>query len=59
MMLCFCCNQGLMDWEQDDNPWVEHARWAPECNFVLLKKGKRFVQEVASNANADKKVSTF
>lgn len=45
-MLCFCCNQGLMDWEYHDDPWVEHARWSPNCSFVLLSKGKDFVEHV-------------
>ncbi|XP_022179047.1 death-associated inhibitor of apoptosis 2-like [Myzus persicae] len=50
-MLCFCCNQGLMDWEVDDDPWVEHARWSPLCSYVLLSKGKRFVEEVGGEVN--------
>lgn len=50
-MLCFCCNQGLMDWEVNDDPWVEHARWSPLCSYVLLSKGKRFVEEVGGEVN--------
>ncbi|XP_050443224.1 death-associated inhibitor of apoptosis 2-like isoform X2 [Adelges cooleyi] len=44
-MLCFCCSQGLKDWEDDDEPWTEHARWSPNCSYVLLSKGKNFVDE--------------
>lgn len=44
-MLCFCCSQGLKDWEDDDEPWTEHARWSPTCSYVLLSKGKKFVDE--------------
>lgn len=44
-MLCFCCSQGLKDWEDDDEPWTEHARWSPNCSYVLLSKGKSFVEE--------------
>ncbi|KAE9528494.1 hypothetical protein AGLY_012065 [Aphis glycines] len=50
-MICFCCNQGLMDWEVDDDPWVEHARWSPLCSYILLSKGKRFVEEVGGEVN--------
>lgn len=50
-MMCFCCNQGLMDWEVDDDPWVEHARWSPLCSYILLSKGKRFVEEVGGEVN--------
>lgn len=44
-MLCFCCSQGLKDWEDDDEPWTEHARWSPNCSYVLLSKGKTFVDK--------------
>jgi len=40
-----------MDWEVDDDPWVEHARWSPLCSYVLLSKGKRFVEEVGGEVN--------
>lgn len=50
-MLCFCCSQGLMDWEYHDDPWVEHARWSPNCSFVLLSKGKDFVEQVLSESD--------
>ncbi|VVC24367.1 Hypothetical protein CINCED_3A022001 [Cinara cedri] len=42
-MICFCCSQGLKDWEDDDEPWTEHAKWSPTCTYVLLSKGKYFV----------------
>jgi len=44
--ICFHCGGGLKDWEESDEPWVEHARWFSKCNFVLLVKGKDFVDEV-------------
>lgn len=44
-MLCFYCGQGLRDWEDDDDPWIEHGRWSPTCSYVLLSKGKQFVDE--------------
>ncbi|XP_050525793.1 baculoviral IAP repeat-containing protein 2-like isoform X2 [Daktulosphaira vitifoliae] len=50
-MLCFCCSQGLKDWEDDDEPWTEHARWSPNCSYVLLSKGKTFVDEACGKKN--------
>uniref|UniRef100_A0A1B6KJG8 RING-type domain-containing protein n=1 Tax=Graphocephala atropunctata TaxID=36148 RepID=A0A1B6KJG8_9HEMI len=44
--ICFHCGGGLKDWEESDEPWVEHARWFSKCNFVLLVKGKDFVDNV-------------
>lgn len=44
--ICFHCGGGLKDWEESDEPWVEHARWFSKCSYVLLIKGKDFVDEV-------------
>lgn len=56
-MLCFCCSQGLKDWEDDDEPWTEHARWSPNCSYVLLSKGKGFVEEACGMKNDVPKIS--
>lgn len=43
---CFHCSIGLRSWEKEDDPWFEHARWCPECQFVRLVKGCNYVQQV-------------
>ncbi|XP_038213958.1 baculoviral IAP repeat-containing protein 7-B [Zerene cesonia] len=40
---CFYCDGGLGKWEAGDIPWREHARWFPQCGYVLLLKGQQFV----------------
>ncbi|ERL95189.1 hypothetical protein D910_12457 [Dendroctonus ponderosae] len=40
---CFHCDGGLRNWDPDDDPWTEHARWFPRCSFVNLVKGQEFV----------------
>lgn len=47
---CFYCDGGLKDWEEDDVPWEQHARWFSRCAYVLLVKGKQFVQMVITEA---------
>ncbi|XP_050058346.1 baculoviral IAP repeat-containing protein 7-B-like isoform X2 [Aphis gossypii] len=47
-MLCFYCSQGLKDWEDDDDPWTEHAKWSCTCSYVLLSKGLKFVEQANS-----------
>uniref|UniRef100_T1JFM1 RING-type domain-containing protein n=1 Tax=Strigamia maritima TaxID=126957 RepID=T1JFM1_STRMM len=42
---CFCCDGGLRNWEVNDDPWVEHARWFGKCCFLNLMKGHEFVEE--------------
>ena len=36
---CWYCNRTLENWLPDDSPWVEHAKWFPNCYFLLLHKG--------------------
>lgn len=42
---CFHCDGGLCNWDASDDPWEEHARWFPRCQFVLLSKGEAFVEQ--------------
>lgn len=43
---CFCCDGGLRCWESGDDPWVEHAKWFPRCEYLLLARGPEFVGQV-------------
>ncbi|XP_043927008.1 baculoviral IAP repeat-containing protein 2-like isoform X2 [Protopterus annectens] len=43
---CFCCDGGLRCWESGDDPWVEHAKWFPRCEYLLLARGQEFVNQV-------------
>ncbi|XP_077447906.1 baculoviral IAP repeat-containing protein 2 isoform X1 [Stigmatopora argus] len=43
---CFCCDGGLRWWESGDDPWVEHAKWFPRCEYLLQEKGQEFVQQI-------------
>ncbi|XP_025190216.1 baculoviral IAP repeat-containing protein 2-like isoform X2 [Melanaphis sacchari] len=52
-MLCYYCSQGLKDWEDDDEPWTEHARWSSTCSYVLLNKGKNFVDKACGVKSSD------
>ncbi|KAL8599079.1 hypothetical protein ACOMHN_006888 [Nucella lapillus] len=48
---CFFCDGGLRNWERDDDPWHEHARWFPRCKYVRQVKGDQFLEQVASQEN--------
>ncbi|XP_066475667.1 baculoviral IAP repeat-containing protein 2 isoform X1 [Tiliqua scincoides] len=43
---CFCCDGGLRCWESGDDPWVEHAKWFPRCEYLIHVKGQDFVHQV-------------
>ena len=41
---CFYCNGGLKNWEPTDDPFQEHAKWYPLCEYILKKRGVEFVK---------------
>ena len=41
---CFYCDGGLKEWQAEDDPWVEHAGWFHECEFIKLVKGEEFIE---------------
>lgn len=43
LVRCFHCDGGLRNWDPQDDPWTEHARWFPSCAFVRVVKGQDFV----------------
>lgn len=43
---CFQCGGGLRNWEAGDDPWVEHARWFPQCSHVRQNRGEKFINAV-------------
>ncbi|KAI0224127.1 Baculoviral IAP repeat-containing protein 3 [Lamellibrachia satsuma] len=45
---CFFCDGGLRNFEFGDDPWTEHARWFPRCNYVKTVKGEEFICVVQS-----------
>ncbi|XP_076702592.2 baculoviral IAP repeat-containing protein 3 isoform X2 [Callospermophilus lateralis] len=46
---CFCCDGGLRCWELGDDPWVEHAKWFPRCEYLIRIKGQEFVNQVQAS----------
>nr|CAB3225545.1 baculoviral IAP repeat-containing protein 7-B-like [Phallusia mammillata] len=45
---CWYCNGGLRNWEPDQEPWAEHAKWYPSCEFLLRHKGPNFVHRIVA-----------
>ncbi|XP_077974045.1 baculoviral IAP repeat-containing protein 7-like [Styela clava] len=45
---CWYCNGGLQNWEYEDSPIVEHAKWFPSCEYVLRIKGPTFVENIVA-----------
>lgn len=44
--ICYCCGGGLKDWQLGDDPWEEHARWFPKCQYLHTVKGASFIKHL-------------
>ncbi|NXG50293.1 XIAP ligase, partial [Psilopogon haemacephalus] len=45
-VVCFHCGGGLQEWQENDDPWDQHAKWFPGCSFVQNEKGIEFINNV-------------
>ena len=43
---CYYCGVELYEWDEEDDPWVEHAKWFPTCNYVRTIKGDDWVETI-------------
>uniref|UniRef100_A0A3Q0ST11 RING-type E3 ubiquitin transferase n=1 Tax=Amphilophus citrinellus TaxID=61819 RepID=A0A3Q0ST11_AMPCI len=43
---CFYCDGGLRNWEPGDDPWQEHAKWFPRCEFLIQSRGQEYVSNI-------------
>ncbi|XP_030625349.1 baculoviral IAP repeat-containing protein 7 [Chanos chanos] len=43
---CFFCDGGLRNWEPGDDPWHEHAKWFPRCEFLIQSRGREYVSNI-------------
>jgi hypothetical protein len=46
MVKCFFCNGGLCNWESNDVPIEEHARWFPKCSYLRQLMGAKYLEEM-------------
>ncbi|XP_033740086.1 death-associated inhibitor of apoptosis 1-like [Pecten maximus] len=54
---CFFCGGGLRNWEDGDDPWIEHARWFPRCGYLRQSKGIDFIRLVHERLAAGDQVN--
>ncbi|KAK0042868.1 E3 ubiquitin-protein ligase XIAP [Biomphalaria pfeifferi] len=53
---CFYCGGGLRNWD-DEDVWVEHARWFSKCSFIRQRLGQVFVDTVQDLKKTFDKIS--
>jgi len=51
---CFYCDGGLRNWQSEDEPWQEHARWFEKCVFVRLVKGDDYIKQCVEERPPEK-----
>ncbi|XP_014476507.1 PREDICTED: baculoviral IAP repeat-containing protein 3-like [Dinoponera quadriceps] len=50
--LCYYCGGGLKDWEPEDDPWEQHAKWFSKCCYLLMVQGQEYVNKVTGKSNS-------
>lgn len=48
-VMCFSCGGGLRDWDENDEPWEQHALWFSKCEYLKLVKGQEYIDQVKAN----------
>ncbi|KAL1517612.1 hypothetical protein ABEB36_001353 [Hypothenemus hampei] len=36
--ICFFCSKSLDGWEANDDPWSEHLKHSPQCEYAQMQK---------------------
>ncbi|XP_016284071.1 baculoviral IAP repeat-containing protein 7 [Monodelphis domestica] len=48
---CYYCDGGLRNWDRGDDPWREHAKWFPRCEFLLQSRGRAYVNSIQDSSS--------
>ncbi|XP_053339016.1 baculoviral IAP repeat-containing protein 7 [Clarias gariepinus] len=43
---CFFCDGNLRNWDPGDDPWQEHAKWFPRCEYLIQSRGREYINNV-------------
>jgi hypothetical protein len=46
MVKCFFCNGGLKNWDRNDDPFEDHVRWFPKCQYIRQLMGSEYVDKI-------------
>ncbi|XP_018399148.1 PREDICTED: baculoviral IAP repeat-containing protein 2-like [Cyphomyrmex costatus] len=48
--ICSYCDGRLKNWEPNDDPWVEHAKWFHYCHHLIISKGTEFINNITGTS---------
>ncbi|NXP11045.1 BIR7B protein, partial [Thinocorus orbignyianus] len=49
---CFYCDGQVRNWSFREDPWREHAKWYPGCEFLLQSRGREFISSVQDSLSS-------
>ena len=50
---CFYCGVSIRGLEPGDDVWAQHAEYFPDCEFLKLHKGEKFIQRACDLAGRE------
>ncbi|KAL3882772.1 hypothetical protein ACJMK2_029079 [Sinanodonta woodiana] len=56
---CYSCGVALKNWDQDDDPLLEHIRYSPTCNHLENTVGRKNIQEYLDQFLKDHTIQTW
>lgn len=56
-VICFSCGGGLRAWEDQDDPWEEHALHYDRCDYLQSLKGSEYIASVKEKSQTSKEDS--
>ncbi|KYM99236.1 PREDICTED: death-associated inhibitor of apoptosis 1-like [Cyphomyrmex costatus] len=48
--ICYYCDGRLNNWEPNDDPWAEHAKWFHYCHYLIISKGTEFINNITGKS---------
>jgi E3 ubiquitin-protein ligase XIAP len=55
---CFSCSGVLKDWQENDDPWEQHAMWYGKCEYLNLMKESDFIEKMTQRREEISKISS-
>ncbi|KAH9525609.1 Baculoviral IAP repeat-containing protein 7-B [Bulinus truncatus] len=55
---CFFCGGTLKNWEEEDDAFIEHARYFPKCSYICQVKGQIFVDAIQELSGPCEKITS-
>jgi hypothetical protein len=54
---CFYCDGIVQCWDPQDDPWLEHIKWYPQCGFLKILQMERDINQPTCSTTKHNSVS--